>query len=93
MVADRFAAIASHCCSIIGATVVVGMWLERFMLILTSLYRSYLPSVGRALLADRVGLAAAARCDRTFLGLFLLFVRLLPVLSVFELRKRKEHGA
>ncbi len=77
----------------IGAIVVVGMWLERFMLIVTSLYRSYLPSAeGRywptvwdwLLLLGSIGL---------FLGMFLLFVRLLPVVSVFELRKRREQPA
>jgi molybdopterin-containing oxidoreductase family membrane subunit len=77
----------------IGLGVVIGMWLERFMLIVTSLYRSYLPAAeGRywptlwdwLLLLGSVGV---------FVAIFLLFVRLLPVLSVFELRKRQEHGA
>jgi Ni/Fe-hydrogenase subunit HybB-like protein len=77
----------------VGIAVVVGMWLERFMLILTSLYRSYLPSAeGRywptlwdwLLLFGSIGL---------FLALFLLFVRLLPVVSVYELRKRREQPA
>lgn len=77
----------------IGMTVVVGMWLERFMLIVTSLYRSYLPSVeGRywptvwdwLLLLGSIGL---------FIAMFLLFVRLLPVISVYELRKRREQPA
>jgi Ni/Fe-hydrogenase subunit HybB-like protein len=77
----------------IAVAVVVGMWLERFMLILTSLCRSYLPSAdGRywptlwdwLLLLGSIGL---------FLPLFLLFVRLLPVVSVYELRKRREQTA
>lgn len=78
---------------VVGIAVVVGMWLERFMLIVTSLYRTYLPSTeGRfyptvwdwLLLLGSIGL---------FIGLFLLFVRLLPVVSIFELRKRKEQAA
>ena len=77
----------------VGITVVVGMWLERFMLILTSLYRSYLPSAEGSywptlwdwlLLFGSIGL---------FVALFLLFVRLLPVVSVYELRERREHAA
>jgi Ni/Fe-hydrogenase subunit HybB-like protein len=77
----------------IGIAVVVGMWLERFMLIVTSLYRSYLPSAeGRfvpttwdwLLLFGSIGL---------FIALFLLFVRLLPVVSVYELRKRRAETA
>jgi Ni/Fe-hydrogenase subunit HybB-like protein len=77
----------------IGISVVVGMWLERFMLIVTSLYRTYLPSTeGRywptlwdwLLMIGAMGL---------FLAMFLLFVRLLPVLSIFELRKRRGQAA
>lgn len=77
----------------VSVTVVAGMWIERFMLIVTSLYRTYLPAAeGRywptvwdwLLLLGSIGV---------FVAMFLLFVRLLPVLSVFELRKREEHGA
>jgi len=77
----------------IGIAVVAGMWLERFMLIVTSLYRTYLPATeGRfyptvwdwLLLSGSIGL---------FIALFLLFVRLLPVVSIFELRKRREQTA
>ena len=77
----------------VGIIVVIGMWLERFMLIVTSLYRSYLPSAeGRysptlwdwLLLFGSIGV---------FVALFLLFVRLLPVVSVYELRKRREEPA
>ncbi len=76
---------------LIAAGIVAGMWLERFMLIVTSLYRTYLPATeGRywptlwdwLLLLGAIGL---------FVALFMLFVRLLPVLSVYELRHRKEH--
>ena len=78
---------------LIGLGVVVGMWLERFMLILTSLYRSYLPSAeGRYWPTLWDWLLLLGSCG-VFLGMFLMFVRLLPVLSIFELRKRKERFA
>jgi molybdopterin-containing oxidoreductase family membrane subunit len=72
---------------IIAALVLIGMWFERFMLIVTTLYRDFVPSSWGmyyptfwdiALLAGSVGL---------FMLMFLLFVRLLPVVSMFELRK------
>jgi Ni/Fe-hydrogenase subunit HybB-like protein len=77
----------------VGVSVVVGMWMERFMLIVTTLYRTYLPSTeGRywPTLWDWMLLLGAIG---VFVGMFLLFVRLLPILSVFELRKRQEHAA
>jgi len=72
---------------VISLGVLVGMWLERFMLIVTSLYQDFVPSSWRmyyptfwdiAFLADSVGL---------FFVLYLLFVRLAHVVSMFELRK------
>ncbi|SEV85002.1 NrfD/PsrC family molybdoenzyme membrane anchor subunit [Luteibacter sp. 329MFSha] len=72
---------------VIAALVLAGMWMERFMLIVTSLYRDYLPSSwgmfyptwwDAAFLAGSIGLFAL---------LFLLFVRLMPVLSIVELRR------
>lgn len=74
--------------AVIGAVIVLGMWLERFMLIVTSLYHDFLPgSWGMfhptlwdwLLLAGSIGLFAA---------LFLLFVRLLPTVSLYEMRRQ-----
>jgi len=72
---------------IISLLVLIGMWLERFMLIVTSLYRDFLPSSwgmfyptfwDAAFLAGSIGLFAL---------LFLVFVRVVPVLSIAELRR------
>jgi molybdopterin-containing oxidoreductase family membrane subunit len=66
--------------------VLIGMWLERFMIIVSSLAQDNLPSSW--------GLFHATRWDVfTFIGtlglftfLFFLFVRLLPMISIFEVR-------
>ncbi len=72
---------------VISLLVLAGMWLERFMLIVTSLYRDFLPSSwgmfyptiwDGAFLAGSIGLFAL---------LFLIFVRVVPVLSIAELRR------
>ena len=77
----------------IGLCVAIGMWLERYMLLVTSLYRDWLESsVGYyhatfwdwALYAGLIGL---------FLALFLLFVRFLPVISAFEVKAEKAEEA
>ncbi len=64
----------------------IGMWLERFVIIVISLHRDFLPSswslyhptwVDIGLLVGSVGL---------FLFLFLLFLRFLPVIAMFEVK-------
>ena len=71
---------------LIGLSVAIGMWLERYMLLVTTLYRDYLvsswghyhPSLWEWLLfAGMLGV---------FLAPFLLFVRFLPVISAFEVK-------
>jgi molybdopterin-containing oxidoreductase family membrane subunit len=73
---------------LVGGGVVIGTWIERFMLQVTTLYHGYLPSAdGRyaptfwdwAILLGSIG---------AFALLFLLFVRLLPLLPMFEIRRR-----
>jgi hypothetical protein len=69
---------------LISTSVVIGMWLERYMLIVTSLYKDFLPS--------SFGYFHGSFWDwSTFIGMlglfmtpFLLFVRFLPSISIFE---------
>jgi Ni/Fe-hydrogenase subunit HybB-like protein len=76
---------------VISTFINVGMWLERFVIIVTSLHRDFLPSSW--------GLYAPTIWDWSMymgtFGLFffgmLLFVRFLPMLPMFELRMLK-HG-
>ncbi|MBB6300608.1 NrfD/PsrC family molybdoenzyme membrane anchor subunit [Rhizobium leucaenae] len=72
---------------LIGLSVTVGMWFERYMLLTTSLYRDYLvsswgvyhPSIWEwGLFAGMLGV---------FFTPFLLFVRFLPVISAFEVKE------
>jgi Ni/Fe-hydrogenase subunit HybB-like protein len=71
-----------------GVSLVVqtGMWLERFVIIVTSLHRDFLPS--------NWGMFYPTRWDyMTFLGtlglfftLFYLFIRVMPMIAIHELR-------
>ncbi|MEP6769251.1 MAG: NrfD/PsrC family molybdoenzyme membrane anchor subunit [Acidobacteriota bacterium] len=70
----------------IAMVINVGMWLERFVIIVTSLHRDFLPSswgmyAGTiwdwGLLFGTIGL---------FLALLFLFIRFLPMISIFEMR-------
>ena len=83
---------------VISVIVSIGMWLERFVIIVTSLHRDFLPSSW--------GMYAPTFLDWTmyigtigfFFALIFLFVRMLPVISIFEVRtllpeaEVKSHG-
>ena len=66
--------------------VLVGMWLERFVIIVSSLAQDYLPSSWRNFQATRWDWATYLGTIGLFLFLFFLFIRLLPMISIFEVR-------
>jgi Ni/Fe-hydrogenase subunit HybB-like protein len=72
----------------VSLLVLTGMWMERFMLIVTSLYRAYLPSSWGMFYPTVWDIAFLAGSIGLFALLFLVFARLLPVLSIAELRRR-----
>jgi molybdopterin-containing oxidoreductase family membrane subunit len=71
---------------LISLVVGVGMWLERFVIIVVSLHRDFLPSSW--------GMYSPTMWDWTmfigtiglFFSLLFLFIRFLPVISIFEMR-------
>jgi molybdopterin-containing oxidoreductase family membrane subunit len=71
---------------ILSIVINVGMWLERFVIIVTSLHRDFLPSSW--------GMYAPTIWDWTtylgtiglFLTLLFLFIRFLPMIAIFEMR-------
>jgi len=71
----------------VSILVVVGMWMERFMLIVTSLYRDFLPSSWGMFYPTRWDFVFLFGSIGLFFALFLLFLRYLPMVSMFELRK------
>jgi Ni/Fe-hydrogenase subunit HybB-like protein len=64
----------------------VGMWLERFVIIVTSLHRDFLPSSWEMYYPTRWDYITFAGTVGLFLTLMFVFVRLLPMISVFEVR-------
>lgn len=71
---------------LIGASVTIGMWFERYMLVVTTLYRSFLPSSWGWYIATFWDWALLAGTLGLFFFLFLLFIRFLPMISIFEMR-------
>ena len=64
----------------------VGMWLERFIIIVTSLHRDFLPSSWDMYEPTRWDFAMFIGTIGLFLSLFFLFIRFLPAIAMFEMR-------
>ena len=70
----------------ISIVVNVGMWFERFVIVVTSLYRDFLPSSWGTYRATRWDYAIYVGTLGLFTALFLLFVRFLPMIPMNEIR-------
>ncbi|MGE3841443.1 MAG: NrfD/PsrC family molybdoenzyme membrane anchor subunit [Vicinamibacterales bacterium] len=72
---------------IVSILVNIGMWLERFVIVITSLHRDYLPSSWGMYSGTRWDWSVYLGTIGLFLTLFYLFVRVLPMISIFEMRE------
>ena len=72
---------------VIGILVNVGMWMERFMIVVSSLNRDFLPSSWGLFIPTWVDWSMLAGSIGFFAFLFLLFIRALPAISIFEMRE------
>jgi molybdopterin-containing oxidoreductase family membrane subunit len=70
----------------IAMIVNVGMWLERFVIIITSLNRDFMPSAWEMYYPTRWDFATLFGSIGLFLALVFIFIRVLPVISIFEMR-------
>jgi Ni/Fe-hydrogenase subunit HybB-like protein len=64
-----------------------GMWLERFVIVVTSLHRDFLPSAWHMYYPTIWDFTEFLGSIGLFLTLFFLFIRFLPMISIFELRE------
>jgi molybdopterin-containing oxidoreductase family membrane subunit len=65
----------------------VGMWLERFVIIISSLHRDFMPSSWGMYWPTFWDWATFVGTIGLFLCFLFIFVRLLPVISMFEMRE------
>jgi molybdopterin-containing oxidoreductase family membrane subunit len=71
---------------VISLIVNVGMWLERFVIIVTSLHRDFLPSSWGMFQPSFWDVSTFVGTIGLFLSLLFLFLRFLPMISIFEMR-------
>jgi Ni/Fe-hydrogenase subunit HybB-like protein len=71
---------------LVSLDVLVGMWLERFIIVVVSLHRDFLNSSWGMYYPTRWDWAVFLGTLGMFFAAMFLFVRLLPMISIFEIR-------
>jgi molybdopterin-containing oxidoreductase family membrane subunit len=72
---------------LISLVVNVGMWFERYVIVITSLHRDFLPAAWGYYDATFFDWATYIGSIGLFLSLMFLFIRVLPLISIFEMRE------
>jgi Ni/Fe-hydrogenase subunit HybB-like protein len=76
-----------------SGAILVGMWLERFIIIVTSLHRDFLESSWRFYRPTWVDLGLLFGSIGLFGFLFLLFVRFIPFVAISEMKRLRHELA
>ena len=71
---------------ILSLVVNVGMWLERFVIVVVSLHRDFIPSSWGMYYPTKWDWATYAGTFGLFFTMFYLFIRFLPMISIVEVR-------
>jgi len=74
------------CQFIVSIIVSIGMWLERFVIVVTSLHRDFLPSSWGMYYPTKWDWSTYFGTIGFFVTLIFLFIRVLPMISIFEMR-------
>ncbi len=78
---------------IISIVINIGMWMERFVIIVTSLHRDYVPSSWTIYNPTLVEVVIFIGTLGIFFTLFLLFVKFFPVIAISEIKSVKKEKA
>jgi len=71
---------------VLAIIVNIGMWLERFIIVVTSLHRDFMPSSWDMYVPTFWDWSTYVGTLGLFLALLFLFIRFLPMISIFEMR-------
>jgi molybdopterin-containing oxidoreductase family membrane subunit len=77
---------------VVSCGVIVGMWLERYTIVLPTLINPRLPIERGTYTPSWVELAITAACFAAFILLYILFVKVFPIVSIWEIKEGKEVG-
>jgi molybdopterin-containing oxidoreductase family membrane subunit len=71
---------------IVSILVNIGMWFERFVIIVVSLHRAFLPSGWGMFYPTKIDVGILIGVFGLFFTLFLLFIRALPIIAMWEIK-------
>src|SRR5437867_4408479 len=74
------------CLFIVSIIVSIGMWLERFVIVVTSLHRDFVPSSWGMYYPTQWDWMTFIGTLGFFVALIYLFIRVLPMISIFDMR-------
>ncbi len=77
---------------IASVSVIIGMWLERFTIVLPTLINPRLPYQRGIYYPTWIEFAVTAGCFATFILLYILFTKFFPIISIWEIKEGKEIG-
>jgi len=80
-------------CVIASFTVVVGMWLERFLIVVPSLSHKYLPYSWGHYRPQPVEMIIIGSTFAAMVLLYVLFSKLVPIISIWELKVGEQYVA
>jgi molybdopterin-containing oxidoreductase family membrane subunit len=78
---------------IAGVSVVIGMWLERFLIVVPTLARPMLSYPIPTYRPNWVEWSVMAACTAAIALVFVLFAKFFPIVSVWELEEEHEKAA
>lgn len=67
--------------------VIMGMWLERYLIIPNSESRKFLPYMWHAYTPSWVEISITIGALMVFISLFMIIIKIFPVISVFEIKE------
>jgi Ni/Fe-hydrogenase subunit HybB-like protein len=72
---------------LVAIVINIGMWLERFVIVINSLHRDFLPSSWHIYIPTFWDWTLFIGTIGLFFAMLFLFIRFLPVISIFEMRE------
>ena len=75
---------------VLSIAINIGMYTERFLIVATSLSRQYLPDAWGLYVPSAVEISILAGTLALFTTMFLLFVKIFPSVSMYEVKETME---